>query len=152
MTTRGGGTPRRSAADPVWRGPGGRNRNVDIANNYDPKIDAARAAARAAARPTPEQAAILAAKRRHWDRISRRLRPIVLAEYGELCWLCQGAPGTTIDHVTPLSKGGAVDDLANLRPCCSNCNYRRGDMDADAFRSILRAERPKVRPSRNWFG
>ncbi|BDH59041.1 HNH endonuclease signature motif containing protein [Tsukamurella sp. PLM1] len=46
------------------------------------------------------------------------------------CWLC-GRPFTdrrsrTVDHVKPLSKGGA-DILANLRPACRSCNSRKAD-------------------------
>jgi 5-methylcytosine-specific restriction endonuclease McrA len=40
------------------------------------------------------------------------------------CWIC-GAEATEIDHVKPLSKGGA-HCLANLRPICPLCNQRKG--------------------------
>ncbi|QNG21507.1 HNH endonuclease [Rhodococcus triatomae] len=80
------------------------------------------------------------------------MKPRVFEMYGTLCWLCQRAEATTADHVTPLSKGGSVDDLVNLRPCCASCNYARGDRDPEEFRATLRAKFPKVKPSRNWFG
>lgn len=41
------------------------------------------------------------------------------------CWMC-GRVADTIDHVKPLSKGGA-HMLANLRPACLPCNSRKND-------------------------
>lgn len=41
------------------------------------------------------------------------------------CWIC-GGPWVEIDHVKPLSKGGA-HILANLRPACRSCNARKRD-------------------------
>lgn len=40
------------------------------------------------------------------------------------CWLC-GGEANEIDHVKPLSKGGA-HCLANFRPICGPCNQRKG--------------------------
>ncbi|WP_336879875.1 HNH endonuclease signature motif containing protein [Rhodococcus globerulus] len=151
MATRRGEGPRRSAAMPISRGPGARLRN-DPAGAYDPRMAAELAEQRAARRPTPEQSSITAAKRAHWSRIKHRMTPLVFAHYGNLCWLCQRVEGTTVDHVLALSKGGSVDDLANLRPCCSTCNYARGDRDPEVFRATLRAKFPQSKPSRNWFG
>jgi len=45
--------------------------------------------------------------------------------YGGLCYLC-GAPADTIDHVKPISKGGAHIP-ANLRPACLSCNSSKRD-------------------------
>lgn len=42
------------------------------------------------------------------------------AYWGNRCWMCGGEPAT-VDHVKPLSKGGA-HCLANLRPACVSCN------------------------------
>lgn len=39
------------------------------------------------------------------------------------CWMC-GAEWSHVDHVKPLSKGGA-HILANLRPSCARCNLRK---------------------------
>ena len=39
------------------------------------------------------------------------------------CWMCGGAK-ESVDHVKPLSKGGA-HILANLRPACKSCNSRK---------------------------
>jgi len=43
-----------------------------------------------------------------------------VAYYGEKCWMC-GSPWEHMDHVKPLSAGGA-HILANLRPACASCN------------------------------
>jgi 5-methylcytosine-specific restriction endonuclease McrA len=47
-----------------------------------------------------------------------------LAYYGGRCWMC-GATADCIDHVKPLSRGGA-HMLCNLRPACTPCNTRKG--------------------------
>jgi len=41
------------------------------------------------------------------------------------CWICKTAEPTHVDHVKPLSKGGA-HILANLRPACQTCNLSKG--------------------------
>lgn len=43
------------------------------------------------------------------------------------CWICgcDLSEGLHIDHVKPLSKGGA-HMLSNLRPACPTCNIRKG--------------------------
>lgn len=43
--------------------------------------------------------------------------------YGGRCWIC-GAPATAIDHVKPISKGGA-NWPCNLRPICKSCNSKK---------------------------
>lgn len=52
------------------------------------------------------------------------------AYYGNRCYLqlpgiCTGEP-EHIEHVKPLSKGGA-HMLSNIRPACQPCNYRKSD-------------------------
>lgn len=49
-----------------------------------------------------------------------------LAYYGYKCWICKTAPYEHIDHVKPLSKGGA-HMLANLRPACADCNLKKSN-------------------------
>lgn len=48
-----------------------------------------------------------------------------MAYWGNRCWLC-GGPRQSIDHVKPLSKGGA-HMLCNLRPVCWTCNSSKSD-------------------------
>ena len=40
------------------------------------------------------------------------------------CWMC-GNPAGEIDHIKPISKGGA-HMLCNLRPACAPCNMTKG--------------------------
>ena len=47
-----------------------------------------------------------------------------LSMFGGLCWMC-GSPGTVVDHVKPISAGGA-HALSNLRPACAHCNGSKG--------------------------
>jgi HNH endonuclease/Terminase large subunit, T4likevirus-type, N-terminal len=54
----------------------------------------------------------------------RRLRAEILAS-GPPCVYC-GAPATTVDHVMPVSRGGAELDPANCVPACADCNGRKG--------------------------
>lgn len=49
-----------------------------------------------------------------------------LAYWGFRCWMCGSEGAPEIDHVKPLSKGGA-HIAANLRPACKSCNSRKGD-------------------------
>lgn len=46
-----------------------------------------------------------------------------MAYFGHKCWMCGGA-FEAVDHVIPLTKGGA-ECLANLRPACRSCNSRK---------------------------
>ncbi len=43
-----------------------------------------------------------------------------MAYWGNRCWVC-GGPFEAVDHVKPLSRGGA-EILANLRPICTSDN------------------------------
>lgn len=46
-----------------------------------------------------------------------------LSMWGNCCWLCR-KPCRAIDHVKPISKGGA-HALCNLRPICGSCNSKK---------------------------
>lgn len=55
--------------------------------------------------------------------------------YGYRCWICNN-PADQIDHVKPLSKGGAHLPC-NLRPVCQRCNNKKGSkwpFDPEAIR------------------
>lgn len=49
------------------------------------------------------------------------------------CWMC-GGPKQTVDHVKPVSKGGA-HALMNLRPACNTCNSSKRDSWPYALKS-----------------
>jgi 5-methylcytosine-specific restriction endonuclease McrA len=48
-----------------------------------------------------------------------------MAYWGDCCWCC-GGPRQAVDHVKPLSRGGA-HMLCNLRPVCWSCNSSKSD-------------------------
>lgn len=81
----------------------------------------------------------------HSSRPWQRVRKQILAD-SDICWIC-GHPGAdTIDHIVPVSQGGAYFDRANLRPACSSCNKRKGN-------GTRRRRRPPpslMRNSRQW--
>lgn len=41
-----------------------------------------------------------------------------------LCRSCQ-APSSQVDHITPLSRGGAALDSANLQALCASCHSKK---------------------------
>jgi 5-methylcytosine-specific restriction endonuclease McrA len=52
------------------------------------------------------------------------LRKQILARDNSVCYLC-GKLATTVDHLQPISKGGAVMDPRNLAACCRPCNDKK---------------------------
>lgn len=49
-----------------------------------------------------------------------------MSMFGNKCWMC-GGEFEHIDHVKPLSEGGA-HTLSNMRPACQSCNSRKGSL------------------------
>lgn len=49
---------------------------------------------------------------------------------GNRCLDCGGKKPLSVDHVTPVSKGG-TSDISNLQPLCVSCNSRKRDKDGD---------------------
>lgn len=79
----------------------------------------------------------------------KRLRAIVYALYGDRCWLC-GQPGaTSVDHVVPISKGGAMFAVDNMRPAHLRCNQARGNRTRHYVDRLVFAVVPD-RTSRRW--
>lgn len=66
---------------------------------------------------------------RGYDADWRAVRETVLRE--EPCCTFCPRPATIVDHITPLTAGGARLDRSNLRPVCREChthltaNYRK---------------------------
>jgi len=58
--------------------------------------------------------------RRGYDRRWQALRMMVLRRE-PLCRRCQ-KPAQDVDHILPMSKGGARLDQANLQPLCRSCH------------------------------
>ena len=80
--------------------------------------------------PDTETAPRRLAYRDSWDRmeptLKRYLTTQVLARDGFACRHCHTADNLTVDHITPLIKGG-TNDLDNLQTLCRSCNSRKGD-------------------------
>lgn len=67
----------------------------------------------------------------------RRFRLLVLKTYGNVCYLCGRAidldlparhpESWTVEHLDPVSLGGAVLDLDRARPAHYRCNSARGN-------------------------
>lgn len=67
------------------------------------------------------------------SRSRRKYRKLLIAIYGDRCYYCgcgfagEGKRQRTIDHLFPLSRGGA-NELSNLVLACSRCNHLKGPM------------------------
>lgn len=59
-----------------------------------------------------------------------------MAYWGNRCWMC-GGPFQAVDHVKPISKGGA-HALMNLRPACKSDNSSKRDKWPYPTRTTLR--------------
>lgn len=62
--------------------------------------------------------------------IPKHIRSAVWAKTGGFCWYCKHATNPyddfEVDHVFPVSKGGA-NRIDNLVPCCKSCNASKRD-------------------------
>lgn len=69
---------------------------------------------------------------RTWKEV---VRPNHLAAY-PLCGHClalgKRAPATQVDHILPISKGGAPYDHDNLQSLCASCHSRKTSVDKGA--------------------
>jgi len=50
----------------------------------------------------------------------------ILNEYDHHCAYCNNAGPMTMDHIVPLSGGGAHEAM-NIAPACERCNKSKGD-------------------------
>ena len=48
----------------------------------------------------------------------------LLEKYGDKCLCCGSKEKITLDHITPLSKGGS-NSIDNIQPLCSVCNRKK---------------------------
>jgi 5-methylcytosine-specific restriction endonuclease McrA len=60
-----------------------------------------------------------------WNKIRNKVSPIVFAWDQYRCQDCGAVTNLTVDHVTPISKGG-TNEPDNLQTLCGSCNSRKG--------------------------
>ena len=58
-------------------------------------------------------------------RMSMNVRRTVYERDGHVCLRCGATEKLTVDHIFPVSRGGA-DDLSNLQTLCHSCNAKKG--------------------------
>src|SRR5262245_34594783 len=90
--------------------PAGQSRCPDCATAYQRRRDALRGTA----------------AERGYDAAWRRVRELVLDRDGYVCQLCGRLGANSVDHITPLARGGARLDPANLRAAHTTCNSALG--------------------------
>ena len=80
----------------------------------------------------------------------QRIRAEVIAKRGRTCAYCGTGPlhrrALHLNHVHPQALGGATD-LANLRPVCSVCNAKKGDLPLAEYilTRLLEVDRERAR-------
>ncbi|MFD9248513.1 HNH endonuclease [Streptomyces bottropensis] len=99
------------------------------------------AATRRWAQANPERAALISRLKKHRRRAAGVFTAPewrqILAQYGHRCLACGSDGPLTIDHIVPVSKGGA-NTAANVQPLCSTCNTSKGTKTID-YRPALAA-------------
>ena len=79
-----------------------------------------------APRRCPEHEAVRArAHSRNYGSAWQKLRPVILARDGGVCWRCGGPGADEVDHVVPLVHGG-TSEPGNLRAAHKSCNSSAG--------------------------
>lgn len=71
----------------------------------------------------------------------RNRKPWVRAMRGKPCFYC-GDPADTVDHLTPLSRGGE-NRQKNCVPACHVCNQKKGALTYDEF--MLKVKSGEIR-------
>lgn len=81
------------------------------------------------------------------DLSEAELAPL-LDRFGEPCSYGCGRPATTLDHVVPLSRGGA-HSVANLALACRQCNAQKRERTPEEWRAAHTTRPPRsARPLR----
>lgn len=62
----------------------------------------------------------------------RKLRIAILKRDNNTCYYCGTPQANTVDHLTPLDKGG-TDDFTNLVAACATCNYSKGSRTEERY-------------------
>lgn len=70
-------------------------------------------------------------------RITQATRQEIFARDSYECQYCGSHENLTIDHITPLSKGGGNEN-ENLATCCVSCNCAKGELSLPEFLEKLK--------------
>jgi 5-methylcytosine-specific restriction endonuclease McrA len=54
-----------------------------------------------------------------------QVKNYIYSKYGKKCLCCGSEDKLSLDHITPIQKGGK-DEVENLQPLCKSCNSRKG--------------------------
>lgn len=68
--------------------------------------------------------------------IPKNIKYDVMKRDNFICVKCKSNKELTIDHITPVSKGG-TNDLNNLRTLCFDCNHTRGNFNPSVKEKIF---------------
>ena len=79
----------------------------------------------------------------------RKLRLFVLKRDNHTCYYCGITTANTVDHLTPVHKGG-TDELSNLVTACKHCNYSKG-LKTEQEYNRKRARKKKEREMLQFF-
>lgn len=67
----------------------------------------------------------LAIRRMKWGNKVKNISAGIFSRDGNRCKHCGATDNLTIDHITPVSKGGS-DNPENLQTLCRSCNSKKG--------------------------
>jgi 5-methylcytosine-specific restriction endonuclease McrA len=86
------------------------------------------------AQANPQRAALISRLKKQRRRAAGVLTAAewhqILARYGHRCLACGSGGPLTIDHIVPVSKGGA-NTAANVQPLCGSCNSAKSTKTID---------------------
>jgi 5-methylcytosine-specific restriction endonuclease McrA len=62
----------------------------------------------------------------------RKIRLSILKRDNNTCYYCGTHTANTVDHLTPLDKGGD-NNFTNLVAACATCNYSKGSRTEEQY-------------------
>ena len=62
----------------------------------------------------------------------KEVKNYIIEKYGWECVKCGTKENISIDHITPVAKGGK-DEYENMQPLCKSCNSKKNVMDNHKF-------------------
>ncbi len=85
----------------------------------------------------------LISKRSRWAKENsatpQQIEELITLFIGKPCFYCReklDAKNISLDHITPIKKGGAMN-IRNLTIICKRCNCRKGSLRRSSFLKLL---------------